>query len=200
MLDIYRVGLIQKDAPGSDSVTVRESSFLDSPLTPERVRRGEARVVLVRSAREGASSVASAHAEASIVEGASEVQIRQALAAQDSAPVLSISSTDGLFGGWVSRDAHRRFETMLLRSSVLSGTWCCSSWYKPSGSVAFARPAPTRVLPAGCGRSADPSTEAKHCLDEQLRRRAEQAPVALVYDPAPGPDGYWELRGQPMHS
>ena len=104
MLDIYRVGLIQKDAPGSDSVTVRESSFLDSPLTPERVRRGEARVVLVRSAREGASSVASAHAEAAIVEGSSEAQIRQALAAQDSAPVLSISSTEGLFGGWVSRD------------------------------------------------------------------------------------------------
>ena len=61
--------------------------------------------------------------------------------------------------------AQTQFEQM-MRELVYGGSWCCSSWYKPSGAFPFAQPVATEVLPAGCGGGAD--TESKVCTSVQV--------------------------------
>ena len=81
---------------------------------------------------------------------------------------------------------------MISRSSLLSGSWCCSSWYKPSGSFDYAAPPRTLLLPPECG-AADGGAPAA-CAELQAWRRAAQRPFRFNYVPRPGNrDGYYTL-------
>lgn len=69
-----------------------------------------------------------------VMNGASNVEVQRALGALD-APVLRMRSTEGVFGGWTDTLVRASFEAMVTDSAILAGSWCCSSWYKPSGSI-----------------------------------------------------------------
>ena len=86
-----------------------------------------------------------------------------------------------------------------MRRHISGGSWCCSSWYKPSGSFEYAQPTATLLLEGACGRR-DEAADARSpaCADAQRRRRATQQPFELNYVLAPGPDGYWKL--DPPHA
>jgi hypothetical protein len=196
-------------------VTFRESSFLANPLTPLHVRTNVTTVQVVPSA----ASMRAAHArgEAAIVLGTSDAQARAALGSSSApglvratdAPVLHLTSAEGVFGGFVEQSARIAFEEMIGRSAMLFGSWCCSSWYKPSGSIEYVAPQPTLSLPQGCGiaspLTANGSEAAEDHPDLQLRRTcAEQqqarlaqarGPVALEYqlkEGREGRDGYYK--------
>ena len=101
---------------------------------------------------------------------------------------------------------------------VSGGSWCCSSWYKPSGSFDFAYARPTLHLPPGCGQAtrggaaAFEGDDAAECAEAHRRRRAEQQPLVFFqgrdpdeYVPAPantrlGKDGYYVLRRRQVKS
>ena len=146
-------------------------------------------------------------------EGSSDAQLAATLAAHP-ARRLHVESTEGLFGGWLDAASQSEFESQVSRH-MGSGSWCCSSWYKPSGSFDFAYARPTLHLPPGCGqatRDGAPALEAPECLEAHRRRRAEQQPLVFfqgpdpdAYVPAPantrlGKDGYYVLRRRKVES
>lgn len=63
----------------------------------------------------------------------------------------------------------------------------------------YATPAPTLLLPEGCGVSevAQAGENASglqgECAQIQAHRRSRQRPFYFHYVPKPGPDGYWML-------
>jgi hypothetical protein len=138
-------------------------------------------------------------------EGASDVQLRTSLGAS-AAPRLHLESAEGLFGGWADGHSQREFEGLMDRF-VFGGSWCCSSWYKPSGSFDFANPAPTRLLPPGCAAAPLDAPPSPPCAEAQARRRAQQRPLRFFgelgadepdrYVPDTGKrgqDGYYVIR------
>jgi hypothetical protein len=127
-----------------------------------------------------------------------------------SAPVLRLRSTEGVFGGWRQQARRDLFESVVGQSSILTGSWCCSSWYKPSGSINYAVPPQTVALPSACGAAASvadgadgggappsaPAAQREECARRQEQRRASQRPFELIYDKAigsAGADGYYRL-------
>ena len=75
-----------------------------------------------------AAAAARAKGEAALLSGASDVQAAHALRALEAHPVLRLESAEGVFGGWTTTRAASEFETMVTHSSLLTGSWCCSSW------------------------------------------------------------------------
>jgi hypothetical protein len=210
ILDIFRLRLIRPASHRSAHLTLdyRESSFLTNPLTPRTVLQRDITVHVVPDVTAAAASAAAG--QTMIPVGASDKQVAAALSAHVDAPLLTFTSTEGVFGGWVDGGRASRFEDLMRRSSIASGSWCCSSWYKPSGTVNYARPPKTRTLPTGCGIPAASATAARpsmssvwgastdpRCVSFEDERRRSQAPFFFTYELAPGPDGYWRLRGQP---
>ena len=114
-------------------------------------------------------------------------------------PVLRLASTEGVFGGWTDERQRALFEAIIGQSSILSGSWCCSSWYKPSGSFNYAVPRSTQLLPAGCGKvgapaggaaSRDAPAELKQqCAAARAQRLLSQLPFEFYYVLAHGKDG-----------
>jgi len=156
-------------------VEIRESSFLHSLQAPRRLLEQDVHVHVHDGSAEQQqpSQLPSQQPQPQqpaastpptpiigLMHGSSEVQIRSALSAVAEAPLLTFSSTEGVFGGWVDAAAHGQFEMMMSRSALLGGSWCCSSWYKPSGSINFARPQRTQLLPPGCGIPSAPASSA----------------------------------------
>jgi len=226
LLDIYRLGLLRGwldyressfiDSPLIPS-TIREGEVQVEVFVGAANSRGAAATNSTRMGKSKSTSMSMSTSTstsgtgagpgtatppipiAHLASGSSDAQITHMLAEHAESPLLSFSSTEGVFGGWSDPGAHLRFEQMMRRSSVFSGSWCCSSWYKPSGSINFARPAPTVTLPSGCGLVLKATVESQaDCQKVQQLRRQAQAPIDFVYEPAPGPDGYWSLRGQPV--
>ena len=186
-------------APRGARVDFRESSFLANPLTPSGVAASRRTVRVARSAEEGRRL--RAEGEAAIREGTSDAQAVADLRAHAETPLLHLESAEGVFGGWRSRGMRDDFEEMIGRSSLLLGSWCCSSWYKPSGSFDYATPPPTTRLPDACGAAGADDDAVPACRELQRRRRAAQRPFRFNYVPKtgkPGKDGYYELR--PKHS
>ena len=106
--------------------------------------------------------------------------------------MLRLASAEGVFGGWADPARRALFEAVVGQSSILTGSWCCSSWYKPSGSINYATPAPTPVLPPGCGLPAGAegaAGDAAECAEVQTKRIAAQRPFDFVYARAEGKDG-----------
>ena len=228
IFDIVRFASISPDManfipyrgrPGVATVTFRESSFLSNPLTPHSVRTNHKRVHIVRDA--AAMRAARARGEASLLRGTSDVQAAAALNGSSAeggladAPVLVLESAEGVFGGFVSAERRFAFENMVGQSSMLTGSWCCASWYKPSGSVDFVPPNPTLALPRGCGTASpwesdgagaaasEPPDSALRaaCIEQQERRtRSQRGPVKLEYElrlGKEGVDGYFKLKAAP---
>ena len=144
ILDIFRLRLIRPAAHRSSQLALdyRESSFLSNPLTPQTIAQQEVTVSAVLDV--AAAAALAAAGQAAIPIGASDKQAAAALSKHADVPLLTFNSTEGVFGGWVSTGQAARFEDMMRRSSIASGSWCCSSWYKPSGTVNYARPPKTR--------------------------------------------------------
>lgn len=204
--------------PGAASVTFRESSFLANPLTPVHARKKNATVVKIVP-DSAAMREAQARGEAALLLGTSDEQARAALGggspyapglvrASDAA-VLHLTSAEGVFGGFVEVNARAAFEEMIGRSAMLFGSWCCSSWYKPSGSIEYVAPQPTLSLPQGCGVASPltangsqaaldhPNPQLRRACAEQQQARLAQArgPTALEYRlkrGREGRDGYYE--------
>ena len=216
----------ERQAGLNAGVELRESAFLRNPRThpryqfggPGGVQGGAAvRVAIARNASHAAALAArgggGGDAAPFLREGASDVQVLAALDAHP-APRLHLESTEGIFGGWVGRRSRDEWEANMGRF-VSGGSWCCSSWYKPSGSFDFAYARPTLHLPSGCGqatRDGAAAFEAPECLEAHRRRRAEQQPLVFfqgqdpdAYVPAPantrlGKDGYYFLRRRKVES
>lgn len=140
-----------------------------------------------------------------LTSAASDVQVRRALSPWASRRVLHLDSAEAIFGGWVAssaggggeraRDDFERTMTEL----VYGGSWCCSSWYKPSGAFPFPQPAATEVLPDACGLDEARDEAEATCARVQERRRARQRPFTLSYVPNGGRDGYYMLSPQHPH-
>ena len=83
---------------------------------------------------------------------------------------------------------------------MLSGSWRCSSWYKPSGSIEYVGPHETLAWRPGCGTTKPWEPERSPQCVEQLQayRRAQQAgPAKLEYvlkSGQQGKDGYYGLK------
>ena len=81
-----------------------------------------------------------------IVDGASDAQARaaEALFQLRDKELDHLESSEGVNGGWADAEDAREFE-MLMARHVMGLSWCCTSWYKPSG------PSPTLSrLPLSC--------------------------------------------------
>lgn len=202
---------------GIASVRFRESSFLTNPLTPEHVRTNVTSVRIVSDA--AAMRRAQANGEVALLRGSSDAQARAALGGGTpfvrglmrgaEARVLRLESAEGIFGGFVEPSARGEFEAMIAQSSLPYGSWCCSSWYKPSGSIEYVAPTPTLMLERGCGTAspleggggaaAAGQTDAKlaeTCAERQAaRERMDRGPALLEYRlkaGREGRDGYYE--------
>ena len=206
-----------RDAPSwvpPPGVRVREAGFLTSPYTSAALRRDERLVRIADNASHAAALRASG--EAALAPMTSDVQARAALRdwlidgnSLHRTRVLRLEHAEGIFGGWAvapapgdwdaaTADARDRFERLVHLSSVSGSSWCCSSWYKPSGSFPFAAPPPTELLPRGCGLSEADDERRSSCATKHTRRREAQRRQRLEYvrDPA-SKDGYYMLRGSP---
>ena len=155
----------------------------------------------------GNSSIARAfraNGGAAIISGASDIQIKRALSPWASRPILHLNSAEGIFGGWAAMNiggggsmARDDFEN-IMNQLVYGGSWCCSSWYKPSGAFTYATPAATQVLPNGCGADEAEDAVQAQCTAAQVKRRSFQRPFDFNYVPNGGRDGYFML--SPQHS
>ena len=230
LFDIFRFQSIRNRPSHIGRIDFRESSFLTNPLTPKSVREGQMTVHILPNAkavREAAVAFKQQNKQPevdgapparfiSLLNGSSDAQAAAALGAHADVPVLRLASAEGVFGGWTSDRQHQLFEAVVGHSSILQGSWCCSSWYKPSGSINYATPPLTRTLPEGCGaerRMPDdegsvgggappdaPSELKSACSTAQMKRLLSQSPFELVYAPAlgkEGQDGYWMLNSGP---
>ena len=182
----------------SAGVRVVEAGYLTNPLTDAAIRRG---VVDVHVANDAAAAAARALGGAAIYRGVSDTQVRAALADHSSARVLRLSDAERVFGGWDDHASHDAFEDLLDRSHLLRGSWCCSSWYKPSGSFDFGAPLSTAaLLPAECAatkpaRGGSPSSR-RACSKALQRLLVSEEEARLAYVPAldkAGEDGYYRL-------
>jgi hypothetical protein len=137
-----------------------------------------------------------------LTSAASDVQVRSALSAWASRPVLHLDSAEGVYGGWVASsaggggDRARDDFERTMGELVYGGSWCCSSWFKPSGAFFFPQPAATEVLPGGCGLDEARDEAEATCVRVQQRRRARQRPFTLNYVTDGGRDGYFVLSPQ----
>ena len=134
-----------------------------------------------------------------LVSGSSDEQLRRTLgsAALRDEALLHLGSTEGVFGGWVHRTSHDRFEMVMQRAGIVGqASWCCTSWYKPSGTFFLAQPAPTLALGSGCGTSSAVGQEEAACAAAQADRRRRQTPFRFEYEEF-GPDGYFRLVHNP---
>lgn len=208
LFDIFRFQSIRTRPAHSGRIDFRESSFLDNPLTPQVVREGQrvVRIVPNTSAATVPRPAPTGFGPIKVLSGSSDAQIVAALAAHADVPVLRLTTTEGVFGGWTNERQRSLFELVVSQSSILTGSWCCSSWYKPSGSINYATPLPTVALPSGCGDAQSDvgggtaphaSLELRQqCQAEQARRLASQQPFDFVYALAggrDGQDGYFRL-------
>ena len=210
LFDIARFQHIRTRPAYMGRIDFRESSFLQNPLTPPEVRDGQRTVHIasdaaaVRAASQGSNDGGGARIW--LFNGSSDAQVGAALAPYAHVPVLRLASAEGVFGGWTDANQRALFESVVSHSSILTGSWCCSSWYKPSGSINYATPLPTPVLPTGCGAAGAASGGAPEpnapeplrqlCASAQESRVASQRPFELVYAPAlgkEGVDGYYRL-------
>ena len=214
LFDIFRFQGIRSRPEHMGRIDFREASFLDSPLTPREVRDGQHVVHVVRDAAALRGQKAAAVAGASegkepplfigLLDGSSDAQVAAALTPFAHVPVLKLASAEGVFGGWTDGRARALFESVVSHSSILTGSWCCSSWYKPSGSINYAVPLPTQLLPTGCGAKLGPDVEGavggapapdaerelrEVCAEAQAARVKSQQPFELVYKLAEGRDG-----------
>ena len=169
-------------------IELRESAFLRNPRTHASVVRGEARVHVARDATHAAALRASG--ELAVPEGSSDAQLRAGLGAH-TATRLHLESAEGIFGGWTDEVSQRDFDGLIGRH-LSGGSWCCSSWYKPSGSFDWSFPAPTPLLRDGCGAAASSGAqEPAHCAQaRQTRRRAQQQPLHFFGEGDEPPDRY----------
>ena len=173
-------------------IELRESAFLRNPRTHASVARGEARVHVARDATHAAALRAAG--ELAVLEGSSDAQLRAGLGAH-TAPRLHLESAEGIFGGWTDEASQRDFETLIARH-LSGGSWCCSSWYKPSGSFDWSFPAPTPLLRDGCGAALSEAPEPPHCaLARRTRRRVQQQPLHF-FGEGDEPDRYVLGRGK----
>jgi hypothetical protein len=81
----------------------------------------------------------------------------------------------------------------MSHSMAIQGSWCCSSWYKPSGTFFYRVQKRTEVLPTGCGVG---DLSPAHCEQIQSQRRDSQRPRPFDYILATGTrgkDGYFNL-------
>ena len=95
--------------------------------------------------------------KAVLVAGSSDVQARHSLAAMSSAAVLLLQRAEGVFGGWYNETSADEFESLMEDASMSRQrppSWCCSSWDKHVGTIEYALPRPTRLLPAACAQGA----------------------------------------------
>ena len=208
LFDIARFAQIRDRPERLGRIDFRESSFLDNPLTPQDVRVGHVPVTIATDA--AALRDAHGRGEAAILHGTSDAQANEALIAHASAKVLRLRSAEGVFGGWTDVRARNTFEAVVTSSTILAGSWCCTSWYKPSGSINYATPAPTLALPSGCGSKGSvaagadgggalpnaPPAQRQECTRLQGERRRSQQPFEFVYELSKGregQDGYYRL-------
>jgi len=173
-------------------IELRESAFLRNPRTHATVTRGEARVRVARDAPHAGELRAAG--ELVVLEGSSDAQLRAGLGAH-AAPRLHLESAEGVFGGWTDDAHHRDFET-LIAHHLSGGSWCCSSWYKPSGSFDWSFPAPTTLLRDGCGSASSEAPEAPHCTQaRRTRRHVHQKPLHF-FGEGDEPDRYVPGKGR----
>merc|ERR1711920_154129 len=123
--------------------------------------------------------------------GSSDEQARRALADHRQRRVLHLEYAEGIFGGWAATHQQDSHEFEKAMSSMLHGSWCCSSWYKPSGSFPYPAPARVHVLPSGCGEDEVQDETQNACLAARDMRRAAQQPFNLNYVRDGGRDGYY---------
>ena len=208
IFDIVRFASIAPDMGSAGSnlegvatVTFRESSFFTNPLTPAHVRTNHTRVRVAADA--AAMQAARERGEAAVLLGTSDVQALATLGPSSAfahAPVLRLERAEGVFGGFVDGRQRAAFEAMIQQSSMLSGSWCCSSWYKPSGSIEYVGPHETLAWRPGCGITKPWEPErSPQCVDQlQAYRRAQQTgPAKLEYvlkSGQQGKDGYYGLK------
>ena len=173
-------------------MTRSEPSFLDNPLSPPSLARGAFSVAVADS---GVSALAlRKDGRAAIVSGASDAQVVAALSAHAEAPLLHFDRTEGVFGGWAAEADRQRFEQIMDRAGINTvGSWCCTSWYKPSGTFFYPKLAPTATMPSHCSPPDAKGAGGPGCARFHERRRAKQAASVLDYVEVP-PDGYFKLR------
>ncbi len=180
-------------------VRVVEAGYLTNPLTDAAIRGG---VVDVHVANDAEAAVtARALGGAAIYRGASDAEMRAALADHSNARVLRLSDAERVFGGWDDRASHAAFKELIDRSHLLRGSWCCSSWYKPSGSFDFLL-STGALVPFECAatkpaRGGSPSSR-RACSKALQRLRVSdwEEEARLAYVPAlgkAGEDGYYRL-------
>ena len=144
-----RLAAARQPPPRLD-IQLREHAFLTNPLRPPAAADAAATLAVARNA--SAAAALRAAGVPYIVDGASDAQARAAEASFKlrGKEVVHLESAEGVFGGTADAEDAREFE-MLMSRHVMGLSWCCTSWYKPSGTFPYADPPPTAVLPKRCG-------------------------------------------------
>ena len=188
-----RLAAARQPPPRLD-IQLREHAFLTNPLRPPAAPDAAATLAVARNA--SAAAALRAAGVPYIVDGASDAQARaaEALFQLRDKELVHLESSEGVFGGWADAEDAREFE-MLMARHVMGLSWCCTSWYKPSGTFPYADPPPTAVLPKRCGEGDAAAAAARpECAALQAKRRAAQRPFDFNYVRDGGKDGYYVLR------
>ncbi|KAL1495240.1 hypothetical protein AB1Y20_017103 [Prymnesium parvum] len=187
IFDIFRFQWLRPD------IDFREAGFLANPLTPRTLSTSSIDVSITDT--ESEASVLRTAGRRALARGSSDIQLQRVLGSGQlrEAELIHLESTEGIFGGWVRSRTRATFETIMRRSGVIGqASWCCTSWYKPSGTFFLPEPVPTLALRDGCGTSIEVGGDGPMCAALQARRRADQAPFPFIYEEF-GRDGYYRL-------
>jgi len=176
LFDLPRLMMIN-DRP--DGVSIRERTYLTHPLLPDRFRRPHAHVAVVERAHEAHKLRAAGHV--ALVSGSSDAQVKQSLSALEESPVVHLERTEGVFGGWHRRNDWQRFEGLM--PLFIGGSWCCSSYHHPQGTLMHADPVPTIALPSNCSGPQNEFAweEVEVCIQVQRERVNAQQPFEFNY-------------------
>ena len=132
--------------PAKDVVTVRWKGDAAQAAAAGTAGAGGAQQPLPPIA--GLDRPGAAEREVAMERGMSATELRTALAAHQGARVIHLESAEQAFGGFEepseAENFHRQIMTHMLGG--FSGTWCCTSWDKPRGTITFKRP---NKLPSG---------------------------------------------------
>ena len=166
---------------------VRGAGYFRDPRSP---KLNHTRVTI---ATDGANAAAMrAQKVPVLINGTLDVQARYALESWSSAEVLHLDSAEGIFGGWVNASATRDKFEQRLRETILGGSWCCTSWYKPSGTAKFVVPTSTVSLPPKCEAPESISNGLNPLCDGRDRHLID--PLKYVPDTGKrGEDGYFTV-------
>ena len=177
MFDLPRLMGISTHA---DGVPIKEHSYLEHPATPPAFKQPAVRVAIASSATEATQIRATGRT--ALVAGSSDAQARRALEAIEQATVVHLERAEGVFGGWEAAEHHQTFE-WLVRHFFSGGSWCCTSYFPPQGTLIHADPMVTAVLPRECAGAGSEGAwdDVLACRFLRAERQAAQRPFHFNY-------------------